>query len=145
MPKSKAILYASGRLVPLGRVRNRYLDRWGLANVALGQADEGVGGVLFPAGQGPRIQRAHKAPAGVVAAGLALGCLTSIGVTWARKVVPKPKDSVEAFARDPLALREYSDARRILLGQETNGAGIVTLPPAALGCARRAPVAGLGG
>ena len=50
--------------------------------------------------------------------GVSLGCTEKVSPELASRLISNPKDSVEIFSNDPLALTEYGQARRILLGSE---------------------------
>ena len=88
-----------------------------LAQLWLGGQDGGLGTVLFPRDKPVRIAEALDEPGRTVAAGIALGCSSSIGATSASALSPHIDDAPKRFRDDGLALWEYHRARRIVLGQ----------------------------
>ena len=127
MPRTISLLGGAGRLHTTEGRRGRKLDHWALANIRLGRWDTGLPEALFPSAARPRIRRAANDPRNVLNAGLALGCFERIGSKLAYAVVPLAEERVNTFQRDPLALLEYSSARRVILGQETELADEPTL------------------
>ena len=101
---------------PIGKLRKRKLNPSALAHVYLGRQDHRLGNLLFPRGRRPRILSAGMDEAHAVMMGVSLGCADKVGPELASRLILK--DRVAIFSKDPLALMEYSQARRILLSSE---------------------------
>lgn len=118
LPKTVKALRTTGLLQETKFRRNRKLDRWALANVQLGLLDEQLSGILFPAANRVCIRQGREDPSLALVAGFALGCFKQIPLRLANQLTERPNVQVEAFKVDRLKLREYSIARRVILGHE---------------------------
>ena len=117
IPGTVRVLERFDRIQPrIGKVRNRKLNPSALAHVRLGRQDHRLGDLLFPRGRRPRILGAGMDERHTVMMGVSLGCTENVSPELASRLISNPKDSVEIVSKDPLALMEYSQARRILLG-----------------------------
>ena len=117
IPATVRILERFDRIQPrIGNLRKRKLNPSALAHVYLGRQDHRLGNLLFPRGRRPRILSAGMDEAHAVMMGVSLGCADKVGPELASRLIPK--DRVAIFSEDALALMEYSQARRILLGSE---------------------------
>ena len=117
IPTTVRLLERFDRIKPrIGKVRNRKLNPCALEHVQLAHQDFKLGGILFPRDQRPRILGAGRNVRHAVMMSVALGCAENVSTELASQLIPNPRDRVEIFSKDPLALTEYSRARRILLG-----------------------------
>ena len=112
------LLTAAGRVLP-SRARARALNENGLAHIYLAGIQSDLAPLLFPAGRKPRVLGALSDPDHTIAVGVALGCATSIDRGLLQESVPAPEVVAGRASLDPLTLREYGRARRLLLGHET--------------------------
>ena len=111
------LLRQAGRVREYSR-REQCLNASALAHVRFGGWDHRLAGLLFPADGQPRIAANENDPAYLVAAGVALDCSESIGVTLLKPLVPPPAERARRFREDPTSFWEYRRAHRILMGQE---------------------------
>lgn len=117
IPTTVRILERFDRMQPrIGKVRNRKLNPCALEHVQLAHQDHKLGEILFPRDQRPRILGIGRNVRHAVMVSMALGCAENVSAELASQLISNPKESVEIFSKDPLALSEYSRARRILLG-----------------------------
>ncbi|RJO65129.1 MAG: hypothetical protein C4523_16705 [Myxococcales bacterium] len=114
-PQTAAIFKQFDRVCPC-HGRARPLNTSALAHVRLGGRDHRLGDLLFPLDHSPRILAALQNPEHAVAIGVSLGCAESIGRDLVAELVPEMRVTANLVQRDPLALWEYSQARRVLLG-----------------------------
>ena len=106
-----------GRLVALRRRPQRRLGPNDLVHVSFGQPDGALSTILFPQDGRARINGGTRTRTPVMAA-LALGCFEDVRLRWALDLVPRRKARANAFRKEPLALREYGQAREVVVGQQ---------------------------
>ena len=95
--------------------RPHYLNESALAHVGLAERDERLGPLLFPRGGKPRILQSGDDLPHMLMIAEALGCSENVDRNLAAAVI-KANQRVDGFYDDPLTLREYAAARRIMLG-----------------------------
>ena len=114
LPKTAKLLRNCKRVQPRDN-ETRKLSTSALAHIYLGSADDGLGNVLFPEDAPPTID---ACPRGVAMMGIALGCSDHIPTCNLSKIVAKPAIVVKQIIDDPLKLREYGQARAVLMAKK---------------------------
>ena len=114
-PATSAFLQTNGRIVVATRRRRGALNRSVVAQLALSSRNDGIGEVLFPEEQRPRLRGADGDPAYSLAVARQFNCKDRTS----KAVVVEALRQAEARPRDDfLALREYEHARSVFLSRK---------------------------
>ena len=114
------LLKESGRIQP-HTSQSRPLDRLALAHVQLGSQDQRLGPLLFPPNESPKVDDAKMDWNQVASASISLNCAVDVHPHLTlpfRQEIQEIENMINRFSKDPLALIEYGNVRRIQLAIE---------------------------
>ncbi len=116
------LLEPQNRLVDLDyQARRRKLGIQALSHLRFGQPDRVLRETLFPQDGTPQISVKNKmSKRKAVMASLSLGCFENIPLEWAKHMVPNRRKLVSVLVKRPFALREYGQARKVVIGHTAN-------------------------